>query len=64
MNGAFRKLVGITRRIVCFVEEVDLGIAVGRGSAPVGKSTRKGRVPNSRGGGARAGAGPSGGKAG
>lgn len=43
MNGALRKLVGITRRFVCFVEEVDLGIAVGRGYAPVGKNTRRGR---------------------
>ena len=43
MKGAFRKLVGITKRFVRFVEEVDLGIAVGRGYAPVGKNTRRGR---------------------
>ena len=50
MNGAFRKLVGITKRFVRFVEEVGLGIAVGRGYAPVGKNTRRGRVRAQRAG--------------
>ena len=43
MNGAFRKLVGVAGWLVCFAEEVDRGIAVGRGYAPVGKHTRRGR---------------------
>lgn len=43
MNGAFRKLAGMARWAVRFVREVDLGIAVGRGYAPVGKNIRRGR---------------------
>lgn len=43
MNGAFRKLVGIARWVVRFAREVARGIAVGRGYAPVAKSTRRGR---------------------
>lgn len=43
MNGAFRKFVGIARWVVRFAREVARGIAVGRGYAPVAKSTRRGR---------------------
>lgn len=43
MNGAFRKLVGIAGWVVRFAREVDRGIAMGRGYAPVGKNTRKRR---------------------
>ena len=38
MSGAIRKLVGIARWFVRFAREVDRGIAVGRGYAPVGKN--------------------------
>ncbi len=38
MSGATRKLVGIARWFVLFAREVDRGIAVGRGYAPVGKN--------------------------
>ncbi len=38
MGGATRKLVGIARWFVRFAREVDRGIAVGRGYAPVGKN--------------------------
>ena len=39
VSGAFRWLVGIARGLVRFAHEVDRGIAVGRGYAPVGKNT-------------------------
>jgi hypothetical protein len=39
VNGAIRKLVEIARGFVRFAREVDRGIAVGRGYAPVGKNT-------------------------
>jgi hypothetical protein len=35
----FGKLAGITEWLIGFVREVDRGIAVGRGYAPVGKKT-------------------------
>ena len=38
MSGAIRKLVGIARWFVRFAREVDRGIAVGRGYAPVGNN--------------------------
>ncbi len=38
MSGATRKLVGIAGWFVLFAREVDRGIAVGRGYAPVGKN--------------------------
>jgi hypothetical protein len=38
MSGAIRKLVGIARWFVRFAREVDRGIAMGRGYAPVGKN--------------------------
>src|SRR4028118_807815 len=38
MSGAIRKLVGIAGWFVRFAREVDRGIAVGRGYAPVGKN--------------------------
>ena len=38
MSGATGKLVGIARWLVRFAREVDRGIAVGRGYAPVGKN--------------------------
>ena len=38
MSGAIRKLVRIVRWFVRFAREVDRGIAVGRGYAPVGKN--------------------------
>ena len=44
VDGAFRWLVGIAWRFVRFTREVDRGIAVGRGYAPVGKSTRTGSI--------------------
>ena len=43
VNGAFRKIMGIARWVVRFVEEVDRGIAVGHGYEPVGKNIRRGR---------------------
>ena len=65
MGGATRKLVGIARWFVSFAREVDRGIAVGRGYAPVGKNVvgarhavraRRGaaRGPRARGGRVRA----------
>ena len=50
MNGAFRKLVGIAGWLVRFAEEVDRGIAVGRGYVPAGKSIRRGRDASRTGG--------------
>ena len=38
MSAAIRKLVGIAGWFVRFAREVDRGIAVGRGYAPVGKN--------------------------
>ena len=43
MDGAIRKLVGIARGFVRIAREVDRGIAVGRGYAPVGKYTGRAR---------------------
>ena len=39
MSEVFRKLARITEWFIGFVREVDRGIAVGRGYAPVGKRT-------------------------
>jgi hypothetical protein len=39
VSEVFGKLAGITEWFVGFVREVDRGIAVGRGYAPVGKKT-------------------------
>ena len=43
VNGAFRKPAGPARWVVRFAKEVDRGIAMGRGYAPVRKNTRRGR---------------------
>ena len=39
MSGVFGRLAGITEWFIGFVREVDLGISVGRGYAPVRKKT-------------------------
>ena len=41
--GVFGRLVGVLGWITDFVREVDRGIAVGRGYAPVGKNVRLAR---------------------
>ena len=38
VHGVFTKLVVVAGRLVEFAREVDRGIAVGRGYAPVGKN--------------------------
>jgi hypothetical protein len=43
VNGTFRWLRRMARGFVRFAREVDHGIAVGRGYAPVGKNTEWGR---------------------
>ena len=43
MAGVFGRLVGVLGWITDFVREVDRGIAVGRGYAPVGKNVRLAR---------------------
>ena len=40
MDGFFGRLVGVLGWIAGFAREVDRGIAVGRGYAPVGKNVR------------------------
>ena len=40
MSGGIGKLAGITEWFLGFVREVDRGIAVGRGYAPVRKKTK------------------------
>lgn len=44
VNGAFRKLAEVARWVVRLAEEVDRGVAVGRGYAPVGNN-----IPRERG---------------
>ena len=43
VHGVFTKLVAVAGRLVAFAREVDRGIAVGRGYAPVGKNTGRAR---------------------
>ena len=43
MPEIFRRITAATEWFVGFVREVNHGIAVGRGYAPVGKHTRRGR---------------------
>jgi hypothetical protein len=39
VSGVFGRLAGITEWFIGFVRELDRGITVGRGYAPVGKNT-------------------------
>jgi len=43
VHGVFTKLIVVAGRLVAFAREVDRGIVVGRGYAPVGKTVLEAR---------------------